>query len=230
MREIGYPGYAHHKLLHDRMRRETLPALERELYATGFSTEAVQRFIGVCTGWLTGHIVIEDRAIAGGVSFPAIALDDELSVVQEVILRPLQELFGPEVRFLGNYSQDETIADAQYYQLTYRGREGRLLRFILIIGERQLLHAAGLIFGTEFYAKNEIVGFAMQEVAQNLIQRAAASFGQDPGEYQLEGDRFLEEEEYRRLFQRRAPQHSLLFSLRQTYFALCNDSLSDTAL
>ena len=42
MREIGYEGYQAHKRLHDRMRRETLPALERELYASDFSVEAVQ--------------------------------------------------------------------------------------------------------------------------------------------------------------------------------------------
>ena len=117
MREIGYAGYAHHKRLHDRMRRETLPALERELYDTDFSTAAVQHFIGVCTGWLTGHITIEDRAITGSAAseFPVIALDDELSVIQTVILRPLQELFGAEVQFLGAYSPEEVIPDAQYY-------------------------------------------------------------------------------------------------------------------
>ena len=65
MRKIGYPGYQAHKKLHDRMRWETLPELERLLYDSDFSTEMVQRFIGVCTGWLTGHILIEDRAIAG---------------------------------------------------------------------------------------------------------------------------------------------------------------------
>lgn len=228
MREIGYAGYAHHKRLHDRMRRETLPALERELYDTDFSTAAVQHFIGVCTGWLTGHITIEDRAITGSAAseFPRIALDDELSVIQTVILRPLQELFGAEVQFLGAYSPEEVIPDAQYYELSYRGWEGRRLRFVLIIGEQPLLHAAGLIFGAEFYEKDEIVRFAMQEVAQNLIQRAAACFGQDPGEYQLEGERFLEEG---CLLQRRAPQYSLLFSLHQTSFALCIDSLSDAA-
>ena len=59
MREIGYPGYQAHKRLHDRMKWKTLPELEQILNASNFSTEAVQRFIGVCTGWLTGHIIIE---------------------------------------------------------------------------------------------------------------------------------------------------------------------------
>ena len=36
MREIGYPGYLAHKRLHDRMRRETLPALNRNSTARIF--------------------------------------------------------------------------------------------------------------------------------------------------------------------------------------------------
>ena len=48
-----------------------------------------------------------------------------------------------------------------------------------------LLRTAGLIFGIDFYETNEIVCFAMQEIAQNLIQQAAMKFGRQPDEYQL---------------------------------------------
>ena len=81
MREIGYSGYLAHKRHHDRMKRETLPALERALYSSDFSGEAVQRFIGVCTGWPTGHIMIEDKAIAGKIPCEAAAIQDRKSVV-----------------------------------------------------------------------------------------------------------------------------------------------------
>ena len=93
------------------MLSETLSALERELYASDFSTEAVQHFIGVCTGWLTGHIMIEDRAITGktdAASAP-ICMDDELSVIRGIILHPLQEMFGPEVSFIGRFSGKNAI-------------------------------------------------------------------------------------------------------------------------
>ena len=92
MLQIGYPGYSAHKKHHDRMRQETLPALERLLYDSDFSTEAVQRFIGVCTGWLTGHIIIEDRAIIGGQTNELIPMpmDDELAVIHALIVSPLQ--------------------------------------------------------------------------------------------------------------------------------------------
>jgi len=228
MRETGYPGYLAHKRLHDRMRRETLPSLERELYATDFSTEAVQRFIGVCTGWLTGHIMIEDRAITGMASseFPSLKPGDEMSVIRTVIVYPLQEMFGRGIRFIGKYTPDDMIRDAMYYELTYRVPQGPGLRFVLVIGEQLLLHAAGLMFGTEFYAMNDMACFAIREIAQSLIQRAAACFEQDSGAYQLERDRFLDAGEYHQMFQEHAPQYGLLFAAEQECFALCVDQLS----
>lgn len=228
MREIGYSGYLAHKRHHDRMKRETLPALERALYSSDFSGEAVQRFIGVCTGWLTGHIMIEDKAIAGKIPCEAAAIqpDDELSVVRAVFLHPLQEMFGHPIQLIGRFSEKASILDAQYYELIYSAGPEQKLRFVLIIGEPLLLHAASLMFGVDFYAKDEIVRFAMQEIAQNLMQRAAASFGKEPDEYRLESDRFLESEEYGGIFGGHTPQHSLLFSIRQGCFALCIDRLS----
>ena len=225
MREIGYPGYQAHKRLHDRMKWKTLPELEQILNASNFSTEAVQRFIGVCTGWLTGHIIIEDQAITGKRPWelPSIALSDELTVIHEVILSPLKEIFGCSIQFVGPFSTKDEIVNAQYYALTYTGQKGQSLRVILVMGEQMLLRAAGLMFGMDFYEMNEIVCFAMQELAQNLIQRAAASFGRHPDEFQLEQGCFLEHDEFCEMFRERSPQYSLLFRIKQESFAVCID-------
>lgn len=230
MRDIRYPGYFNHKRLHDRMRRETLPSLERELYATDFSVKSVQRFIGVCIGWLTGHIVIEDRAITGRNTGELILpqMDDELSVIRTVILYPLQEMFGPDIQFVGSVSAENIIKDAQYYELTYKGQTGLKLRLVLIIGEPLLLRAAGLIFGIEFDSTNEIVRFAVQEIAQNLLQRAEVCFGESSDAYQLEEDCFLEAGAYNRARQEHIPQYSLLFTAHRDCFIICLDQLSET--
>lgn len=227
MRSIGYPGYLNHKKLHDRMRWETLPGLERLLYDSNFSTEAVQRFIGVCTGWLTGHILIEDRAITGETSGKPASVppDDEAARIQMAIVSPLQELFGCRIQYTGRFFIRDAMAHEQCYELTYRTREGEGLRVILVMGEAMLLRAAGLMFGIDFYEKNEIVSFAMQEVAQNLIQRAAVDFGRQPDEYQLEGGRYLELETFREMFREQSPQYSLLFHIGHESFALCIDQL-----
>ena len=232
MRELGYAGYPAHKRIHDRMRYETLPALERELYATDFSVEAVQHFIGTCTGWLTGHIVLEDQAITGKAAreFPPLQLDDELSTVRTIITLPLQEMFDADIQFIGSFPPGDTLAGAQHYELVYRGRRGDRLRFVLVIEEPLLLRAASLLFGGECYARNELVRFAVQEIAQSLLQRAAACFGGDFDAYQLESDRFLKAEEFESRCQKHSPQHSLLFRVGQDCFVLCIDQTPPTDL
>ena len=230
MREIGYEGYQAHKRLHDRMRRETLPALERELYASDFSVEAVQRFIGVCTGWLTGHIMIEDRAITGrvAVEIPSVQPEDELSVIRGVILRPLGELFGPGIQYIGKFCDGDMLVDAEYHEQVYRVRPGLKLRIILIIGEPLLLRAAGLMLGIEFCGEREIIRFALQEITQSLLQRAAACFGGGQDGCRLERDRFLEPEDYVQAFGAYDHQYSLLFGVKRDCFALCIDQISET--
>ena len=225
MRKIGYTGYAAHKMMHDRMRYETLPELERLLYDSAFSTETVQRFIGVCTGWLTGHVAIEDQAIVGGkADEPAsVRLDDERSAVQALILSPLERLLGCEIQYIGKFSTKDAILNGEYYELTYCTKEGNHLRVILVLGQQALLHAAGRMFGMDFYEMSGVVCFAIQEIAQELIQRAAVSFGKRPDEFSLEKGRFLKREEFTELFRERLPQYSLLFRAEEESFALCID-------
>lgn len=227
MRQIGYPGYLAHKRAHEKMKWETLPDLECLLYDSDFSTEMVQRFIGVCTGWLTGHILMEDRAIIGDRADKTAPMqrDDESSVIHGLIVSPLQEILGCHVQYIGKFSTKDEIVNAQYYELLYCTQEGKQLRVILVMGEPMLLHAAGALFGIDFYEKNEIVCFAMQEIAQTLIQRAAAAFGRQPDEYQLEKGRFLTREAFCAAFSHRPPQYSLLFHVNQECFALCIDQI-----
>ncbi len=232
MRKIGYSGYLAHKKIHDKMRYETLPELERLLYASDFSTEMVQRFIGVCTGWLTGHIIIEDRAITGEdiSELASMRLDSELSVIQSVIVSPLQEILGCHIQYVGRFSTKDDILNEQYYELAYSAQEGARLRVILVIGQQLLLRAAGLMFGIDFYEENDIVCFAIQEIAQNLMQRAAVDFGKQPDEFRLEQGRFLEHEEFNQIFKEQPPQYSLLFHVGQESFALCIDQAPNSAL
>ena len=68
MRSIHYDGYEMHKRLHDVMRDKTIPALEKDLEENDYSSESIQHFIGISLGWLTGHVLIEDRAITGKLS------------------------------------------------------------------------------------------------------------------------------------------------------------------
>lgn len=63
--EVGHRGYHIHKRLHDNMRDVVIPALEKEMALKSYSKESIQHFIGVCAGWLSAHVLVEDRAIVG---------------------------------------------------------------------------------------------------------------------------------------------------------------------
>ena len=65
MASIGYEGFEMHRKVHDNFRKNTLPALERELDQTSYSADAINHFLGVCAGWLVGHTLTEDSAITG---------------------------------------------------------------------------------------------------------------------------------------------------------------------
>lgn len=65
--KIGDPGYKIHKQIHDNMRDVVIPALEKEVVAKGYSKKSLEHFVGVCAGWLSAHVLIEDRAIGGRV-------------------------------------------------------------------------------------------------------------------------------------------------------------------
>ncbi len=63
--KINYSGYNTHKKIHDNMKNVVIPALEKEMDAKCYSRESLEHFASVCAGWLTAHILIEDRAITG---------------------------------------------------------------------------------------------------------------------------------------------------------------------
>lgn len=65
MVEAGYKGFVLHKRIHDNMRNIVIPSLEKEMELKSYSKESMEHFLGVCAGWLSAHILIDDAAICG---------------------------------------------------------------------------------------------------------------------------------------------------------------------
>lgn len=63
MRSIHYKDYEKHKELHDKVAAESMPPMLKELEESGYSAESMRNFLGFWTGWLTGHILVDDLAI-----------------------------------------------------------------------------------------------------------------------------------------------------------------------
>ena len=100
MASIHYAGFDTHRCLHDNFRKKMIPALEKELMQTAYSAEAVNHFLGVCSGWLIAHTLTEDHAIAGkAVSKWGELLPDQMqAAMQQTIIQLLRDLFQLEAR------------------------------------------------------------------------------------------------------------------------------------
>lgn len=124
MREIGYSGYEAHRKVHEEIKNQTVPMHDKVLTESDYSKEAVREFIAFFTGWLTGHILVMDRAITDS-SFEDIN-EANISVTEKII----KDIEGFTNRFcnyrfmLSTLSYDGNIyEDAVYYKLTYEAEE-----------------------------------------------------------------------------------------------------------
>ena len=220
MRQIGYPGYPAHKRHHDRMRRETLPALERELYATDFSTEAVQRFIGVCTGWLTGHIMLEDHAITGRISNKwKYEWTEELSVLEEAVTRVIKELLGLHAQIIGEHYAGEDFGKRICYRLTYRNEENKRTQVFFVLEEGLLLHIINQLLGKQLTKVSKVAADAGSLIAQQFMKRVG-SYYHALETNKLEKVNLLSSDQLSQDFGVEYPHYSMLFNTGVGYFAL----------
>ncbi len=225
MQSVHYGGYEIHKKLHDNMRDKTLPALEDELEAQDYSVEAVRHFLGICVGWLTGHVMIEDHAIAGRtvnkwIHRPA---DDELASLEKAIVQEMQDLFRANAKIVSsNYSGEDFSAAAKLcYRLTYRTEEKRRIQVFLVYEEWLALRTLAAMLGRPIDKADKTVLYAIKVLSQQLLDRIKMHFHFDSS-FQLERNDLLTFDQLLRAFEKEYPPYSLLFNTGgKGYFAFC---------
>ncbi len=225
MRFIDYKDYAIHKSLHDNMQNKTLPALELELESQDYSEESIQHFLGICVGWLNGHIMIEDRAITGKtphkwVHQPA---DNELASLEKAVVQTLYDLFRLEADIVSRHYSGEDFASgrALCYRLTYRMPDKKEVKVILVYEEQMILNLLSDMLGKQVKKIDKTIVEAMQVISRRFMQCMETHFslGED---YQYEKINILSFEQVVHSFDKQYPPYSLLFCTEKNdYFALC---------
>lgn len=154
--KINHPGYSVHKKIHDNMREVVVPALEKDVVSKNYSKESLENFAGVCAGWLTAHVMIEDRAIAGSVS----------SKWSKDVGENKENRLNDIVR---GYSSSLFLMNAELFSKKYTGhRLGRLFCYNNIVEMPD----------GEIYSVTSAVEYPMLEViARRLVKQEA--FGLD---------------------------------------------------
>ena len=121
MELIGYKNLKIHKRVHKDFRDRTLPVLEGELKRSNYSPEAVDHFLAVCAGWLIGHTMTEDRAIAGkDVSrWEELLPAQELESMKNVIMDCVHQMFDLKARVISETYDGEKFGNGIYYRMVY---------------------------------------------------------------------------------------------------------------
>lgn len=121
MASIGYEGLEHHRAIHSGFRDHTLPTLEKELERSGYSPEAVDHFLGVCSGWLIGHTVTEDQAIVGKYDqrWKDRFTEQERIDIKNVITQMLFDMFRLESHLISDTYAGEKFGNGLYYRLVW---------------------------------------------------------------------------------------------------------------
>lgn len=225
MQAINYSGYDLHKTLHDNMRDKTLPALEKELEEQGYSKESVNHFLGICVGWLNGHIIIEDLAITGRtvnkwIYHPS---EDKLVSLKKATLQTLESFYKLQPELVSEHYSGENFSAGNIicYRLSYRNNAGEQMQVFLAYEERLALHILSGMVNKQITQFDKNVSQAVQILSQQFMTCIGKYFAPEYS-YQFDRGEMLTFDQFLRTFDRAYPPYSLLFSTDgKGYIALC---------
>lgn len=223
MTSIGYEGLEQHQILHRGFRERTLPALEQELERSDYAPEAVEHFLGVCSGWLIGHTVIEDQAIVGKHDqrwknrFTA----QEQMDIKKVITQLIFDMFHLEAHLISDTYAGEKFGNGLYYRLIWGcPQEEKKLEIFLVFEEQLLVNTVGKILGLKTNNLGSMLLHATRYSARQFVTRAMECFP-DLKDYSIEEENFLSHEQFRDLMAKGEHQLSLLLDTGAGYFGYC---------
>ncbi len=222
MRSIHYDGYEMHKRLHDVMRDKTIPALEKDLEENDYSSESIQHFIGISLGWLTGHVLIEDRAITGKVPkrWDSVQPKNVTAAMEKVVSQIILEVFKLQTRTVSLQYAGEDFGKCIYDRISYRSKEGKRLHVFLVMEERLALRTVGQMLDIEFKKVDKMVLDAVRQISQQMMVHMRGYFKMLE-QYEFEKDHMLTKEQLEQDFLSEYPRYSLLFDTGIGYFAFC---------
>lgn len=223
MRSIDYKEYEKHKQLHTEMRDQTIPELERKLEESDYSEQAVEEFLGVCMGWLTGHIMIEDRKLTEvDNSHKNIQPDvEELEHLILAISQTIQSLFQLDAKVISDHYEGEDFGKAIYYRLSYQNLHGEKLHVLFAVEKSLVSTTVGKMVFLTFHKLNKTAIAAMKQIFQQMMHNLRTYFTHTESSFSLYDDEILSTKEFYQEFEAESSLYSLLFQTDLGYFALC---------
>ena len=223
MASIHYKEFETHKYIHTEFRENTLPALEEELEITNYSADAIDHFLGVCTGWLIGHTLTEDMAIVGEKTskWTNRLLGEDHTAIKKAIIQLLYNMFHLESQAISETYSGERFGKAIYYRLLYATKEDdKKWEIFLVFEEQLLINTVGKIMGIKSNKLDTMLVNATRYTAQQFVKRIMKHLP-SAELYEMVEENLLTYEQFKELFEKYKPQVSLLFNTGAGYFSYC---------
>ncbi len=222
MQSIQYRRYEMHKRLHDNLRDNTLPSLEKELLETDYSPESVQNFMGVCMAWLTQHIMNEDRAITGKIP-PLQQTAQEKDIIRALsqsLIQILETTLGIHAEVASEHYQGEPAGAMAFCRLMYQSENGKSLFAYLGFEDKLILSAVSEMMGTQVKKVDKMSLSAIQLLSRSVMQNLRQQFP-DVLDYTLKKENLISYEIMFKTIQNSCPPVSVLFRTDRGYFVFC---------
>ena len=224
MASIGYEGLEEHRRIHRGFREHTLPALEQELEQANYAPDAVEHFLGVCSGWLIGHTLTEDQAITGRHErkWENLLPGEEQEAMKKVIVQLVFDMFHLESQLVSDAYGGEKFGKGVYYRLVYGTPKDDLKQEIILVFEEKLLvNTVGKILCVQTSKLDSMLVHASRYTAQQFVGRVLDHLPAAES-YSLKEENLLSYDQFRRILKREKLQISLLFNTGGSgYFAYC---------
>ena len=202
MELIGYDELDMHRRLHRSFRENTLPALELELEREDYSPSAVEHFLAVCAGWLIGHTLTEDQAIAGEKMSKWVDLlpEEELEAMKKVIIRLLENMFQLKARVISDSYGGERFGKGVYYRLVYgREQDDKKWEILLVFEDRILINTVGKIMGIKSDKLDIMLMNAVRYTACQFVRRVMDHYPSIRS-YEMVEENLLTYEQFQEIF------------------------------
>lgn len=222
MQSIGYKRYEIHKRLHDDMRYKTLPALDKELKHSTYSQESIHHFLGICLGWLTAHIMIEDRAITGKIPYKweKDNTGADMNALEDALAVTIPEIFRMQTEIVSEHYHGENFGNSMIVRMTYRSKEGTPVVIFIVMEDSLVLQAVSDMLNMPLNKMDKLVMNAGKELALRIAEQVGIHCHLSL-QYQLESSHFMTEEQFVQAFYTEPFDYSLLFNTGNGYFAFC---------
>lgn len=217
--KIGYKGYKMHKEVHENMKNVVIPALEKEMEVKSYSKESIAYFLGVCAGWLTTHILIEDRAIVGKVKSKWAAKSDDRDAnhLAEIIKGYSSSLFSMNADLFSKKYTGHKLNTLFCYQDALELKDGSTCTVYTAIEHSMLEIMAHRLVKSEILVLDSVMLPMLSEMMRSFdMEVASAYLGYRP---KHKSGCAIPEENFYAIYDNAYPDHSMLWRTYCGHFA-----------